>query len=244
MPYIVLDPATAQAAPAGSIGAPLTSVGETLDSLLEELSLESGERSEITDTRNKRFINWAYRNLCGMLDLSQLRASFGITSTAAQPFYLLPANVAYLTRVSYTNELLVDGGAQLAMIDEPSYRDLPDTDDAEPQLYFRYLNMIVLYPAPSQAWDFTVDAKIRPADLSNPTDSPIVPVEFHEGLLHMSRARLFRATRQAAQAIQAQNDALAIIRPLLNNDAEELNSAEFSLAPARKWSTMRGTKGV
>lgn len=242
MPYTPFTPATAQAAPVVTIGAPVTGFGMTFLQMQDELTEQTGDRDDLTTTRNKRFINWAYQNLAGMVQLKELYGSFSITMTADQPFYLLPKQVSFLKRVSYINTLLLDEGSELAMIDEAAYRNLPDTDAAEPSRYLRVGRMLVLYPTPDQDWDMTIDCKIRPDDLTADTDCTLLPPEFDEPMLLLARSRLFRSVRQYAEALQAKNDALAELRPLLNTDAEELDSAEFSLAPARNWNQMRGTK--
>lgn len=244
MPYIALDESTAEAAPAVTLGAPLTSVGETLSSIRDDVAEQTGNRNGILPATYDKYINRAYKNLAGMIRLKQLDASFSIDTVVNQPFYMLPDAVSFLKRVSYIDTLLFDGGAELAMIDEQTFRNFPDIDATNPRTYFRYNRMLVLYPTPNDVWSLTIDCKITPQPLVNDTDSPILPVEFHEALIEFAKSRVFRASRQTIMAIQAQNDGLAIIRPLLNADAEELDSAEFGLAPARKWAQMRGTKAI
>lgn len=244
MPYTPFDPSTAESAPVVTIGEPVTDNGMTLLEFLNELADQTGDRDDLLTARLKRFINWAYQNLAGMVQMKELYASITITLVADQPFYLLPKQVSFIRRASYINTLLLDEGSELAMIDEAAYRNLPEIDSGYPCSYLRVGRMLVIYPAPQQEWDLTLDVKVRPDDLFDDTDCTLLPPEFDEAMLLYARQRLFRSTRQYKEAAQAANDALAVLRPLLNTDAEELDSAEFSLAPARKWSQLRGTKGI
>lgn len=244
MPYTPFTPATAKAAPVTTIGAAVLNNGMTFLEMQTELGDQTGDRDDLTTTRNKRFINWAYQNLAGMVQLKELYGSVTINTDADQPFYLLPKQISFIKRASYINTDLLDEGSELAMIDEAAYRNLPATDESEPHSYLRVGRMLVIYPTPDDDWNVTLDVKIRPDDLVADTDCTLLPPEFDEAHLLMARSRLFRSVRQYKEAAQAQNDALGILRPLLNTDAEELDGAEFSLAPARKWSQLRGTKGI
>lgn len=244
MPYTPFDPSLAEAAPVTTIGAPVLNNGMTFLELQTELGDQTGDRDDLAAARIKRFINWAYQNLAGMVQMKELYGSIVIETVVNQPFYLLPKQVSFIKRAAYINSDLLDEGSELAMLDEAAYRNLPAIDSAEIHSYLRVGRMLVLYPAPSQEWDLTLDVKIRPDDLATDLQCTLLPPEFDEAHLLMARARLFRSTRQYKESAQAQNDALAVLRPLLNTDAEELDGAEFSLAPARSWSQMRGTKGI
>lgn len=244
MPYYALDPANADPAAVTTAGQPLQSVGETLASFLDELDDITGERDDLIAAQNTKFVNRAYGKVCGMVNLKELFGSVAYQLRSTQPMYLLPEQVSWIKRIALVDEDdFVDGGTELAMIDEDAFRGLPEADDDIPSQFVRVARMFALWPAPTDSWDLTVDFKVRPDDLTTDIDSPILPIEWHEGILLYARARLFRAVRNYKEAAQATNDALAVLRPLLNTDSEELSNAEFALAPVKKRSQMRGTKG-
>jgi hypothetical protein len=235
MPYIVLDESTAQAAPAVTIGAPLTSVGMTLLDFINELAPEIGNRTDVTmaNARMKLWINWAYRNVASMLTIKELFGSFALATVDTQPFYAMPFSVAWIKRLALidsTNFLM--GGRQMEMIDEPDYRLLGDFD-GEPTKYFRFRRMLVLYGTPDGIYNLAVDCRVRPSDLVANTDSPLLPEEFHESILLYSRYRAFRSLRLYNEASVALNDALTVMRPLLNTDSEEMDGAIQQVQPVQ-----------
>lgn len=239
MPYNAFTPATAAAAPATTVGNPLTSVGETLSSLQSTLLEELSGRTDATAARLTKWINYGYRQLVGMLDLPQLWGSVSFSFVASQPFYLVPNAVAWSRQF-----LVVDsdtygtdvGGIILKAIDLDAYRTLDDLTDEPRQFLFTgaspsALQMAVIYPTPLNARTAIMDFRVRPASLSAATDSPILPQEFHEGLMLLAKAKAMRQFRLVAESKEAYNEALAIIRPLINTAAEENANIPATLTP-------------
>lgn len=238
MPYDVLDVANAEAAPVVTLGDPLTSEGETLLSLITELDLMLGSRDDFDATRQKKAVNDAYRQMSASLNLALLYGSFALTTIDGSNLYLLPSCVAWIKRValSDTTDFVIEGGRALLKIDLAKYRELPvpfETSDLFPRTWFKFGKMLVLYPTPDDAYDLAVDIKIQPNDLVDNTDSPILPIELHEPLLLKARANALRALRMWREARAAQNDYVDAVRPLLDTDAEERESEQAHMSPAR-----------
>lgn len=233
MPYIVLDPSTAATAPVVTIGAPLTSVGDTLLDFRTELDLELGRRGDVTSTDLNLWINKAYRRLAGMLTIKEIFGSFALATVSAQPFYSLPIQVSWIRKVSLIDTTnFLAGGRELEQTDENEYRIFSDLSE-EPSRWFRYRRMMVLWGTPDTVYNLAVDCRVRPDDLVANTDSPLLPPEFHEVILLFARSNGFRAVRMYADAAQALNDGITLLRPLLNTDAEELAGAESVVQPIR-----------
>lgn len=248
MPYQVIDPALAVAAPVTTIGAPLTSVGETLATFLDELTAEIADRTDLdsallTDTlRKTKLINWAYRHICSIINLKSLLGSIQISITDDKDFYLLPAQVAVAKKLSIINTAdYASGGAELEKIDLGLYRQLPDsgllTTFAEPTKWFPYdiagKRMIVVWPTPSTARVAALDCKLRPTKLTNSTDSPILPEEYHEAILRGALHRVEWAVRNKAAAREEYNEMLTILRPIIDTDGEEnVNKRNRAYMPA------------
>jgi hypothetical protein len=235
MPFNVLNPATAATAPSTTAGAPLTSVGETLLSLRTELALELGSRDDLAAARYNGWINQAYRNVAGMLTLKELSGSVALSLVSAQPFYLLPVQVASVIRLSIsdTTNYPVTEGRELEMIDEASYRTFPVVDDESPTAYFRWRRMIVVYPAPDAFYTAPLDFRVRPDDMTADTHSPLLPQEFHEPILLSARYRGLRSLQLYADAATALNDFLVVMRPLINTDAIELSTQNAVVSPVK-----------
>lgn len=220
MPYRLLDPSAAQAAPVWNAGAPLVSVGETRLSAETELALQLASRSDATPDRIRKWMNWAYKNLAMTLKLKELYGDLQINLAVDQPFYLLPKQVASIVRVRVVDSFYQQGGRKLTPIDEEQYAKLPDTDE-RPTNYFRAGRMLVMYPDPTEIVPAAIHAKIRPDDLSADNHSPILPEEWHEPWILLSRHRAWRSLQDFAKAREAKNDYLDAVKPLLDTDAEE-----------------------
>jgi hypothetical protein len=235
MPFLVLDATTAQAAPATALGAPLTSVGETLATIRVEMLAQLGNRDDVTLARANLWINWAYRNLCSMVSLKETFGSLSLSLVASQPFYALPVQIAWIKRISVADSVdyPIFGGRRLSMIDEAEYRRLEVRTD-QPTSYFRWRRMLVFWPTPFNAQSLAVDFKVRPDDLALDTDSPLLPIEFHEPLMLSAKSRAWRGVLNPTNAALAQNDFLAALRPLMNTDAEEREGQDAHMQPLRR----------
>lgn len=243
MPFTVLNPSTAQSAPVTSIGAPGAD-GMQLQEIQIEVLEQLQNRADIVIggdyTRLNRWINWGYLNTSQMLDIKELWASIAVPTVANQPLYLMPAALAWIKKLSVDdeNEFIMLGGTELAEIDLDTYRGLPDSDEIDftpllPRSWFRYQRMLVLWPTPDAVYNLALDCRVRPLPLTDPQDCPLLPEEFHEAIVYATLARAWRALRNPQAAALAQNDALSIIRPLLNSDAEERSAMHLGMMPIR-----------
>src|SRR4051812_21380016 len=104
MPYLVLDPATAEAAPIITFGAPETAAlhpaGKSLLSMRNRLKLELGNRTDIPDSLWNEWINDGYQDIFASLDLTDAKRSFSFYTTDSQALYLLPASVSHIRSVA------------------------------------------------------------------------------------------------------------------------------------------------
>lgn len=247
MPWIALDLSAAQAAPVVTTGAPKTSVGATLQTLQADLIRILANRSDVVSSvaLQTKWINEGYRHLCTMLDLPQLHASWSLTLTGDQPFYRLPIvaagyeAIAAIQRVGVIDTAnYLQGGIPLMPIDAQKYRMLPDCTD-EPDQYFRFNEMLVLWPTPVAARTAVIDGLLRPQDLVLATDSPILPPEWHTALPLAAKASALRDLREFAAQALAENDLVSHIRVITDYPAEEKSKNFSRISPIRKWSDLR-----
>jgi hypothetical protein len=241
MPYNVLDPTQAAAAPTTTLGAPLTSTGETLSSISTELSAMLGNRDDIAAGRENSWINKAYRNVAGMLTISEIMGSLPLSFVTGQFLYALPVQVAWIKRlgVQDATNYLTWQGRELDLIDLTTYRNLPTAvgpngiANAPPTSYFRHRRMVVIWPTSDNSYVAPLDFRVRPDDLVNATDSPLLPIEFHNAILLQARVVALSALLNWTDAMKARNDFVSEIKPLLNTDAEESASQYAVVAPVR-----------
>lgn len=225
MPYLVIDPAAAAAAPVLTLGAPRTSEGETLLSLRTELFFQLGGRDDLTDDRLDKLINWAYLDLWSSLKLDESDASYGFSTVPAQPFYLVPPQVRSTRRAAIIDTSSVYGGTPLEKTDLSSYRQL-EVASGIPQSYFRSNGVLVLYPTPDAVYSVAVDFRLRPLRLVEDTDSPILAEEWHETILLNARKKGFSATMEFDKAMPAHNDFVDSVRrkedPAADEDSDRI----------------------
>lgn len=222
MPFTVLDPSLAQAAPATLVGAPLTNVGATLAGMRAEIEALVGERDDVDSDRIDLWINESYTDLYTSLDIDEGRASIALTTVAGQGLYLLPSVVFSLLGVSLVlpERENPNGGRPLEKIDLEAYRAQPLRED-DPDAFFRYGQLLVLWPTPLDARVLGVDFRVRPVWLTQDTDSPALGVEWHETIKLGARRRAHSAIREFDLAIAAEQEYIASIRRRKDREAEE-----------------------
>lgn len=238
MPFTPLDPSIAQIAPVTSAGEPVIGVGTNLaefhDGLIEDLQ----GRGDIS-SRIDRWINFAYQNLASMLEINELNASMLFPLVADQPFYLLPEVVSWIQWIGVEDSTnYLDGGRGFEMTTRETYRTLPDstssiTSGILPYKYFRIGRMLVIWPTPAEAFDATMDFRVRPLPMTAVDHCPILPPEFHSVIYDMAQARALRKLGFRSEGDRVYNDAISTLRPMINSDANERDNLNMVLVPVR-----------
>lgn len=224
MPFINFDPADAVAV-ASTAGEPLTDTGDTLASFVAELKLLQEGRSDVDPARYKKYINYAYQDLCGSLKLEELIGSQRFDTVAGKALYLLPPAIRSTRAVSIVDPTdYVSGGAPLRKRDVFWYRVQADASDDAVTDYFRYGNFLILYPTPASAKSINLEFRVRPDPLVNDDDSPILPIEWHEGILLLADSKFHRAVGEPELALEAENNYIRWVRRKLDLAADEQES--------------------
>lgn len=252
MPFNILDPAIAAAAPAVTAGNALNAVGETLLTLKTELLLRLGSRSDIGVGRAELWINFAYFDIVTSLEIDDMRGSYSFNTVAGTYLYKLPDSVFYTDAVSMVDEATYPdfGGLQYELIDLDRYRRLPATtvgaqiNTATPLAYFRYAKMLVLYPTPSLVSPVAVDFIIRPVKLVADADSPILAYEWHEAILLLARAKAHSALLEYDLAETAHNEYINFVRRKLDKGAQEQKGTNAKATPVRSRRQLNRSKGI
>lgn len=222
MPFNLLTPEVAAPEPVTTIGAPKTSVGLTLNDMQAELDARLGGRADVISDRQALFINLAYTDLCTSIDLDELKGCIGLTMVPGQPVYKLPYVVDTIIGASIIlpEADSLTGGYPLTKSDLSSYRAL-EADTDHPELFFRLSDLIVVWPTPAVATTVALDVRIRPAWLVQATDSPILGLEWHEGILLLARQKAHAALKEFDLAIAAGNEFTAFMRRRTDREAKE-----------------------
>ena len=221
MPYLVLDPAAAQAAPVVNTipaeAAAAHPAGKSLLSLRTILKLELGQRTDIPDSVWNEWINDGYQDFYSTLNLPESKSSYLLVTTANQPLYLVPAAVNFVRSVSASDQVTTTSGDTLSDIDVFSYRKLPVRTGA-PEYWFREKNILVLWPTPDKAYNFAVDVVLKPAPLVADADYPALEDKWHEAVKLAAKMRSWTGVQNDTKA--------ALVENALSRSVQRRNDAE------------------
>ena len=222
MPFNVLNGDVAEPEPATTLGAPRVSWGLTLSAMQDELDAMLGRRADVQEERFTRWINLSYTDLCTSLDIDELKGSLGLEMVDGQPAYKLPYVVDTImgAAIVLPDSESPNGGYPLDKSDLASYRSLAGRY-GDPQLFFRMSEIVVVYPTPDDARTVALDVRLRPLWLVEPTDSPILGLEWHEAILLGARARAFSALMEYDKAASATNEFVSYVRRRTDREAKE-----------------------
>lgn len=252
MPYIVLDPALAQPAPALGFGQPETAggvptgpcspsnsvahpAGKSLDQMRVRLRVELGNRSvtDLPDVVLTEWINDAYIDLYGSLDLPESKISFPMTTIVDQAMYLLPNTVDSIRSVSAANDLSLDTlGAKLDESDIHSYRKFPSRQ-GPPQAWFRENNILVLWPRPDANYSVVLDCRFRPWPLSLPDHYPALDDKWHEALYKGAKYRAWEGLQNDGKAMTTMNEMSRLIQRKTDRSVADRESQYPSMRPIK-----------
>lgn len=238
MPYFVLDPSTAAAAPAAASLSPGPGiaadhpVGKSLLALRTRLKLELGNRTDLTDPVLNELINDAYFDFASALDLPELRGAYTQSLVVGQPFYLLPAAVDAVLGIAAADPTDGTIGAPLEKADWQTFRKLPDVS-GEPDVWFRAQNMIVIWRTPDDTYTVAFDVRIKPAKLAADTDYPIFEDKWHEALYKAAKGRAWEAVQNDTKAALAENAVNRLVQRRTDREAEEQDTEYPSFRPIR-----------
>lgn len=234
MPYLVLDPTAAQAAPTVSFGAPETAathpLGKSLLAMRTRLILELGRRDDIPAPVWNEWINDAYNEFYASLPLPETQESYGQTLVAGQPLYLTPLSVDAIRTVSASDPADATSGATLEKKDQVFYRKLP-VRSGQPEFWFHENRMLVFWPTPDAAYPVTIDCFVNPLPLTADTDYPALDDKWHEPLLKAAKYRAWEGVQNDAKAALVSNETSRLIQRRNDRDALDQDTEYPSMRP-------------
>lgn len=251
MPFQVIDPTTAVAAPVTTLGDPLTPVlpatelpGKSLVVMRTQLDIELGGRTDFQDQMFDIWINDAYIDLASSLELDELKGSILLPIIAGQPLYNLPRIIRAIRNLSIvdTQNYGTLGGRKISKSNLDEYRKLRELDE-EPTKYFRERGVLVLWPTPKNARDLALDFWIRPEPLVDDNHYPILPPEYHEVIVRNARAKAHSDLREFDKSAITNNEMIGLVRRKQDTDElEEEDRVIGSSVPRRRSQLYRTSK--
>ncbi|HEY6019727.1 MAG TPA: hypothetical protein VIY48_07445, partial [Candidatus Paceibacterota bacterium] len=146
----------------------------------------------------------------------------GLSIVVGQQFYLLPECVGTTLGASVvdTANYREFGGRPLEKIDLDEWRKRRDVT-GEVEAFFRYGNMLVVWPTPLRVRSVALDFRIRPLFLKKETDSPILPVEWHEGVLLNAKVKAYNGLEEKENELAADDSYTKFLSKRLDKTQEE-----------------------
>lgn len=141
-----------------------------LGQILEEAKLLVPPSADINDDQLVQRINQVQRKLFRELSLPD--KTYRTKTTSASPFYDLPLDCT-------------EDRIKTVLVDNQSYEKVSNQDEAPERFCTVAMNMLYLFPNPSNEVDLLIYYKPRYHDLStsNTSDEPDLPEDYHELLV-------------------------------------------------------------
>lgn len=236
MPYIVLDPSTAEPAPTVDFGAPEVAadhpMGKSLLSLRTRLKLELGKRDDIPDSVWNEWINDGLFDVWTGLKLSDESNSFPLTLVVDQPLYALPPTVLSIRSIGAADPVHGEQGTALTEIDVQTYRKLP-VRSGTPEVWFPEKRMIVFWPTPDKAYELAVDFKGRPQPLTADTDYPPLDDKWHEIVFTAAKYRAWTGVQNDTKSALVETQMTRLVQRKNSEDAENEETKYPTMRPIR-----------
>ncbi len=236
MPYTVLNPATAAAAPTVTFGAPEAAaahpMGKSLLALRTRLKLELGKRDDIPDAIWNEWINDGVLDVWTGLKLSDERTSYALTMVVNQPLYMMPKALLSVRSIGAADPVDTDDGTSLEDIDVQAYRKLP-VRTGPPEYWFAEKRMLVFWPTPDKAYTLAVDFKGRPQPLALDTDYPPLDDQWHEIIFNSAKYRAWTGVQNDTKAALVEGNMTRLVQRKNDEDADNADTKYPSMRPVR-----------
>lgn len=158
---------------------------------------------QATDEFLNFWINLAYNEIANKYRFKQNKPLYSFSTVAGTQAYDLPVDCQSLLRVRNTT---VNYERKLTKIGDRRVAEIVDAEtDATPTRYARYDNQLYLYPTPDQIYTMEIYYKASLADLAADDDVPVLPVNWHYGLILKAKMLYYVDQGEDAKAISAAN---------------------------------------
>lgn len=156
---------------------------------------------EVSDAEMGEFVNYAYRDVSGRYKHHDMRKRCTFVTTAGIDKYELPPEASVLlgVRDATTGRSLTKQGNRFV-----ASRRVPEYN-TRPRAYVRYRHYIQLVPAPDGPYTVELYFTASAGALAGDTNVPVVPEEWHIGIVKLAKWYLYDRKGDAPKAQQAYN---------------------------------------
>lgn len=182
----------------------MSTVGEITTSVQRQFGDESGV--QITTTDILRWINQAMIDIARKTDCVQDHKEASITS--GDKSYGLPGDFINVRNVTYNGSPLRPTTMEIANIMWPQRDTIGGSSSGDPEWYYIWGNVLYLYPTPASSGSGNLDIYYSrlPTVVANPTDTPEIPVGFHEDIERYCLAKAKELDDQLDEAAAIRKD--------------------------------------
>lgn len=157
---------------------------------------------DVPDSTLTRLCNAAYREIASKYPFNEVRCIKSFTTTADEPRYTVPDDLAALFRVwddTNKKKLTKRGVRFLATIPK-------NVPNGKPTSYVRAKDWIQLYPTPDDDYIIELFYLTDIADMVDDSDEPVLPLAWHDGIVLKARHLYYDERGDIGKAIYAKNE--------------------------------------
>jgi len=202
----------------------------TVQDVISDMRVSFPSSDVISDSMIVRRVNWVVQDIAYRLELPDFHADHDVTLVASQSTYTLPSQLLKIRSVK-----LVDEPVALTPITAIEEASMFEDDEGTPAMYLREGNSIILYPAPSSAYDGDT-LRIRylrwPDELSQ-SDSIPLPIWLHEAVNHGVRARLYHDNGEPERAAAETAIYLGVLGSRRDSDTRQAEDIDVGIYPSK-----------
>lgn len=182
--------------------------------------------ADVPDADLTGAINSAYSDIAVRYKFHNVRKTGTIPTVVGTLEYNLPADVFAVLRVrDNTNK------KNLTKVGDRAFATRSSDTNVKPEVYLRRGNQIIVMSAtggpPDAVYTLEVFYKSKPADLSGDTDTPVIPVAWHEGIIRLGKYYHYDVAgdlAKAASALQLYNIWVETMPLEFDDEAEAIDS--------------------
>lgn len=141
---------------------------------------------DVPDTILTNVLNRAYSDLTARFKFHRVRKICQFNTIVGQARYGIPSDCFAVLRVRDNTN-----GKRITKIGDTAYSDRSDTTaqttNGRPTRYIRQRDWIALDPPPDGAYQIEMFYKAKMADLADDSDTPVIPEQWHEGIVRLGR---------------------------------------------------------
>lgn len=191
-----------------------------LSEMRTEVQSYLSNRGDLSDSDTDEMLNRMYRQLAMSFRFYELdQTDTSITTSDGTASYNVPTGARVIISIKIT------GDTEYILDPETIewYEDQDTTSDNKgvPEKFVRYGSNLLLWPTPDDSYSLRVRYRKLPAELSQDSDEPVYPEDWHEVIILLSTSRLAFRFGDEKKGQNLKNEALGLISALQEDPTQD-----------------------